>query len=535
MRRLAGRLVLPIERLRAGARLLVSARARSWWAAAFAIAVVAWTFRRLNDEFLHNPLGFDESFFVWGGWCIRKGLVPYRDFIEFKPPLLFLTHALALAWYGYDAFQYRWFFVWFPLASLIALTLALWTRRIDGLCILAFVLAIVHLWTNAGLHDTALSDSESIGLTYYFFGLACLVARVRFAGWLKALGGAFLLAAVLSKEPYLPAVALTFVGCVILDARPETWRADAWRMLKWAALGAGVLSALLVLYLGPTGGLRAYLTMVRGYWALFHDPRHSYCALAGDFRPADTFLKTLWQQFEQAREVFLNVDRVGFLLPFVVLTVVYLPRRSLLLALAGVGAFVGGLWAVTASNCQWPHYYNMTLSGLFFLLLLGLDAIACRIWSPAVRRSVGWALLAGVVVMIGPRVKAELDHPPREFGDSNVEAVPGAIKFVRENSAPTDRIVTTGPPAFYVQTDRLPAVRESTFQDNLMGAYPGNTPEERLSHLRDELERSRPKIVYFDPGSFESGRQLHYDLVVKPYLAAHHYLEKRPRLWVRPD
>src|SRR4029079_18534413 len=129
-----------------------------------AIAFVAWVFRRLDDEFLHRPIGFDESHFVWGGWAICGRLVRYRDFIEFKPPVLFLTHALALSLYGYHAFQFRWFFHWFPLVSLISLQLSLQSRRVDKICALALVMGLAVLWTDGSFHDTALSDSESIGL-----------------------------------------------------------------------------------------------------------------------------------------------------------------------------------------------------------------------------------------------------------------------------------------------------------------------------------------------------------------------------------
>ena len=56
-----------------------------------ALAATTAAFLLLNKKLTNNGLGYDEEFFLWGGWCIRKGLVPYRDFIEFKPPMVFMT------------------------------------------------------------------------------------------------------------------------------------------------------------------------------------------------------------------------------------------------------------------------------------------------------------------------------------------------------------------------------------------------------------------------------------------------------------
>jgi hypothetical protein len=72
-----------------------------------AVAFIVWAFRLVNNELLYEVVGFDEMHFVWGGWSILKGLVPYRDFLEFKPPLVFITHAVALALHGFRDLTFR--------------------------------------------------------------------------------------------------------------------------------------------------------------------------------------------------------------------------------------------------------------------------------------------------------------------------------------------------------------------------------------------------------------------------------------------
>ncbi len=66
------------------------------------LALPCWVFWRLSIPMLQSAVGFDEQVFVWTGWSILKGLAPYKDFMEWKPPMVFLTHALALKLFGFQ-------------------------------------------------------------------------------------------------------------------------------------------------------------------------------------------------------------------------------------------------------------------------------------------------------------------------------------------------------------------------------------------------------------------------------------------------
>jgi hypothetical protein len=520
--------------LLSGARRAVTRPSREILLTTISIGLVIAVFWLLDNQFLFEGIGYDESHFVWGGWCILKGLIPYRDFLEFKPPLTFLTHALALALHGYRDFQFRWFFLYFPLSSLIALYFALLSRGIDRVCLLALILGISQLWVNHQFHDSALSDPESIGLTFYFFGLACLLAKSRFGDKLKAVGAGLLVLCAQSKEPFLPTVFFTWIGCFLLDSERATLREDAKRYLKVTAAGAGVAVAALCLYLVPTGGMTHYFRMVAGYARIYRDPQHSYCVLAGRFQ-ATTPLNDLWLQFQRARTEFLNVSTLGYLFPFVAIFLVFVPRRSVLLAVTGFFAVAAGVWSVTASNCQWMHYYNMPMAGLFFAAIVGLDSMRRRLTFPSVHRTVGWVLLPTVLVAVWPAIEREIDRKePGFFANAYHEAVPGALKFIAEHTGPEDRILTTGSPALYVQANRRSALRESALVDPAIHFYPGNTDEERLSGLRAQLERNMPKVVTLD-ALYEDRRTTHYRVVFMPFLKEHGYKQAADRIWLRPD
>src|SRR5580704_6940030 len=134
------------------------------------LAIPSYVFLVLSDGMTHGGIGYDENFFLWGGWCITKGLRPYADFIEFKPPFTFLTHALALKLFGFDGFRYRLFFVYLHLLALGAAELSLLSRGADKVLSTLFLIGYVALFANTRFHDTALTDTESIGLAYYLLG-----------------------------------------------------------------------------------------------------------------------------------------------------------------------------------------------------------------------------------------------------------------------------------------------------------------------------------------------------------------------------
>jgi hypothetical protein len=471
--------------------------------AAVVLAIVSRVFVVLNDRMLHYDYAYDESYFVWCGWCITKGFVVYRDFMEFKAPILFFTHAIAVGVFGLAGFGYRWFFLLFPLGSVLALMAAVLSRGIGKLATLAL-------------------------------GLACLVARTRFGDRLKIAGGAFLVACALSKEPFLLTAVATWAACFLLDARRPTERTEAVAYFKATALGGGALVAVLCLYMIPTGAMKAYVNMVSGYINLYRDPKMSYCVLLGRFHPT-TPLNDLLVQYHQVRHEYLNLEFLGYLVPFLLVTLVFTMWRSPLLLVATFVTVVFGFSAVTASNCLWMHYYNMTMGGLFFACVIGLDSMTRMVRSRLVRGGVGLALLVSALWVTWPRYEAEAkSFGTRPVKDFYREVIPGSFAAIAKYTTPADNIVTTGPPLLYMQVDRKNGVKESTIMDEALGFYKGDTDEQRLSGVRAELELNMPKIVVLDPEN-EHRKVRHNRALMMPFLDAHHYTEVSPHIWLRPN
>jgi hypothetical protein len=76
-------------------------------------------------------------------------------------------------------------------------------------------------------------------------------------------------------------------------------------------------------------------------------------------------------------------------------------------------------------------------------------------------------------------------------------------------------------------------VRESNIIDEILGSYEGDTDEEKLRPIREQLERNRPKVVVLDPEHvWRKGRT--YRVLMMPFLAELNYQKIRENLYLRP-
>jgi len=496
------------------------------------LAITAYVFLTLNKRFYYNYVAYDEGFFVWGGWMITKGFAPYRDFIEFKPPLVFITHALAQLLFGFKDGGYRKFFTLFPLGSLLALQLSLVARRFGRVLAMSLLLGFIVLFVNPTWHDTALSDCESIGVAYFCLGLACLLWEGRYIKVTTALGGFFMSCCVLSKEPFVLAVVFTWLGVFWLRGRPRPTRESSLLYARYSLLGVGILVFLLCVYMIPTGAMRAYIKMARGYSTIYSDPNRSYCVALGIPHAPTKWgnLKLAWPKIGAS---FLNESVLGYLAPIVAAGAIFAFRRSRALFAVMLAAFIGALWAPTATICQWVHYYNMSMVGLLFVMVAGVDSMTGPL--RGAERSIRWGTSLAAFLLVAlhawgdfsKQMDAKYVRPPP------FEPVPGAFDFIKKNTVPSDRIFTTGPPIIYPQTNRRSAVVESNIIDEILGSYEGKTDEERLKPIRDQLVKNKPKVVILDPeNAHRKGR--HMTALMMPFLTQFNYKKVTDYIYLRP-
>lgn len=512
------------------------ATTRWWVGAAPTLVVTAIVFWIFNGEMGHRPIGsphnYDEQFFIWCGWSITKGLAPYRDFLEYKPPMLFITHALAVGTVGISGPGFRLFFTFLNLGALLALQVSLLTRRINRLLLMTVFVGVVGFFVSLVRHDTHLDDAESVGLVYYSLGLAFLLVQSPWRKVTDVVGAAFLACCVLSKEPYALCVIASWATVFLFVDGTTDLKKNAKAYAKRTFLGVGIVIALMLLYMLPSGAFLAYLKTLEGYGAMFRDPKKAYCVVLGFWHPG-TPLEDLQNQIAYVRRDLLNLTQLGYLVPLFVAVTLALAKKSRLLLAAGVVTVLCGLYAVTATNCQFRHYYVMPVSGALCFLALGGQALTAELEavSRLVRSVVLVPLAMAVLVGLWPRLSEEAGKTYAY--QPTIEPIPGIVEFVKQNSAPDDRIFTTGTPLLYVLADRISSVRQSSIIDELIEYYPGNTDEEKLRTIGEQLEQHPPKLVVLDPEHGDRKRK-HYQLMLFPFLTSHGYQQVSAYVWRRP-
>jgi hypothetical protein len=491
------------------------------------LAATAAVFLVLNERFFFHASGYDEEYFTWAGWCVTKGLAPYRDFLDFKPPMVFITHGLAIALFGLRHFGFRTFFTVAPLAGVLLLQTALIRRGCERFFTLAVINAFLALLLDPVFHDTALSDAESIVALYFTLGLVAFLWQGRHAAAETALGGFFMSCAVFSKEPSAAIVAPAWFGMLWL--RGEATGENARRFLTRTLLGVGCFLALLAVYMAPTGALTSYLDLIRAYPRIFRDPKTSYCVALGIAHPDDG-IAVAWQHL---RAVFFNQATLGYVAPFAIAGALFGLRRSSWLFLSMVAATLGGLWTAVSTNCMWIHYCVLSMCAVLYVLVVTADSLRAPLASAPRGMRIGVSALAVAIVgaVLGPKLVRE--YATQYERVPWVEPQPGLLAFIARNTQPNDRIFTTGTPALYARANRLSAVVQTAIIDEVLPSYPGSTDEERLRPLREQLVKNRPKVVFIDP-EHEFRKVRHLRALILPFLSEFNYRQVNARLFVRP-
>ncbi len=210
---------------------------------------------------IHLPLGRDEGVAAYFGWQILQGKVVYKDLYHFNLPGIFWTYALALKLFGLKPEAVNLFDLCFRLFTLIGIYLAaarLFGRRsaLWGSAIYGLFSTVVYnsYWQNAQKETFALGASA---WCLYFFALGLGKERLR-NFWFMLAGicgcGAML---------YKPTVALApgLLGLYLLLGNRLKIKA---RLLGVTGLAAGFLipAAALIGYLQSQGALSEMVRQV---------------------------------------------------------------------------------------------------------------------------------------------------------------------------------------------------------------------------------------------------------------------------------
>jgi hypothetical protein len=535
----AGSVESPVESTsrRAGTR-----SARDLLPRAYDALVVVWlvVFHHvLGVKYRFAQIAYDEHYFLAEGWSVLKGQIPYRDFQEFKPPVIFFVHALGLELFGLEGLGYRKFLALLSLASFLALTVALLSRRVHRLIVVAAVMLMIDHFYDDGLHNGVINDAETLALDFFLLGSGVLLARTKWQRTQLVLGGVLLALSPLSKEPMAFAAVLAWLSLLLLyrvDAgtRNADSKSAAKQFASYTVAGAAAVAATWLVYMLATGSLSWYILQLKLSFA--YTENYAYQLRWASRAPPGGVLAETFRRLQQG---YVNAAHLAVFIPFFV-ALLTLPRRMWVVALGAVATFAASLYAVSVGGGFATRYFIMAMTGVFLCVTLGaaaLDAFASR-WRRDLSPWVGAACMALALVTTWPRFAAEWG----KYGGYQLPPAPAPpvvqadVDFVREHTRPTDTIFTIDDPLLFVYSDRLNAFRGGIVLDEIIEYYPGNTDEERLSVIRTGLEEKRPKLVVLTHGLVSARRKRRYmKALVSPFLRDHGYIRLNERFYLRPD
>jgi hypothetical protein len=507
--------------------------ARSLLPRAYDALVVVWltVFHHvLGLKYRFAQIAYDEHYFLNEGWSVLKGQIPYRDFQEFKPPVIFFVNALAIQLFGLEGFGFRKFLALLSLASFLALAAALLSRRVNRLLVVGVLMLMIEHFYDDGLHNNVINDAETLALDFFLLGAGVLLVRTRYERTRLVLGGVLLSLSPLSKEPMVFATVAAW-SCLLLLERVE---AGSWQAAKRFALFtiagvAGVVATWLV-YMLATDSLSWYILQLKLSTA--YTKNYAYQLRWASRAPEGGALAELVRRLRQG---YLDAEHVAVFAPFIAALVAQSKQR-LAVGLAALVTFAAALYAVAVGGGFAPRYFIMAMTGTFFCATLGaavLERHAKRLRHGA--PLLGAACLLVAFATTGPRFAAE----SKKYGSYSAPPPPvpqSDIELVHRYTSPADKIWTTDDPLLYVFADRESAFRGGIVLDEIIEYYPGDTDEERLSVVRQGLEENRPKLVIFGNTQVSPRRKRRYTkALVVPFLKDNGYIRLNDRFYLRPD
>lgn len=481
-----------------------------------------------------SPISFDEEFFVWGGWLMTQGDVPYRDFFEPKPPVIFFANYLGLILFGFKDSLFRIIPTVLALTSLFSFYLALLKRKLAP-WLAALLTAQVALWLlGPEFHDSGLNDSETYGFAFTLLGfsLGSLSASLEIPSRqiaLQILSGICFGLAVFSKELFVFSVIPAGL-IVALRQNGGGWR---WRQLVFSTTGALSVAIALFLYLVTHSAFGPYLDLI-GFYRTFAD---NYCIDTGFFPRVSGFL-VLPASWSRLHNTFYNVRHLALVLALgVVLLVLTLRRGSsatkyIELAIALL-AIVLGMIAVSVGHCFWVHYFLLGTTGLVLFSMIGAEALSRSLSERgAIASVIAFAALSALFLFVaqGPTkmvLKKRLDFPEISWD-------PLLIQTIEQHSKPGDYILTTEGPLLYVATNRKSPLVVNFFVDEMLLYGTAENPVLQMAVLRKDLEKHLPKVCYF-PTWLRTRQDNYHQLLFDPLLLKHNYTRVNDLIWYLPD
>ncbi|MEP7234200.1 MAG: glycosyltransferase family 39 protein [Ignavibacteriota bacterium] len=118
------------------------------------------------------PFGYDQAAFMIGGeMTIKPGAIPYRDFLDTKPPVIFIIYGLASLLFGHHEWSIRAFDILFQIGTLLYFFKILSRISGDKKFALFSVLLYIVFYVSSGYWMTAQAETFAMLPSLIIFDL----------------------------------------------------------------------------------------------------------------------------------------------------------------------------------------------------------------------------------------------------------------------------------------------------------------------------------------------------------------------------
>jgi hypothetical protein len=207
---------------------------------------------------LFYPFGYDQTVFMVGGeLTVKHGAIPYRDFIDTKPPIIFLIYGISSVIFGHHEWSIRAFDILFQIASLFYFFTLLKRMTGDEKLALASIFLYTLFYVTSGFWMTAQAETFALLPTLIAFDLTDRILHRNTRLFLLGICAGIACAILFLLKFTLLTIPLGIILNLLLDSKEG--KQFPWKYLWGLVLSLIVIIGIYAAYLTVTGSMPRFL------------------------------------------------------------------------------------------------------------------------------------------------------------------------------------------------------------------------------------------------------------------------------------
>ncbi len=214
---------------------------------------------------LAYPFGYDQAAFMVGGeMTVKHGAIPYRDFLDTKPPIIFFIYGISSLIFGHHEWSIRAFDILFQIGSLFYFFKLLKRITGDQKLALSSVFLYVLFYVTSGYWMTAQAETFALLPTLVTFDMTDKIinsdSRGRIPDFLPGIYTGLACAVLFLLKFTLLSVPLGIILYLLLESKGG--KNYPWKYIFGIAIGVLILIGSYFLYLLETNSLPRFIESI---------------------------------------------------------------------------------------------------------------------------------------------------------------------------------------------------------------------------------------------------------------------------------